>query len=218
MPLPLCVLVVLPVALLLCTASAGSQSRWTFELGTGAPYNIPLPLVIHQEGEPELTLQARYSSEPFTVPISWIWRVGYHEGGRIWELQAVHHKLFLDNRPSDVEYFAVSHGMNFVTVNRGWEGREVTFRAGAGISLAHPENIVRSRRLEENGGLFGLGYYIAGPALSGGGSKCFTVLGPAFVTIEVNVFAGYASVPVVDGHADVWSLVLQASILFGAGT
>ncbi len=43
-----------------------------------------------------------------------------------------------------------------------------TSRIGLGAVLAHPESMVRGRTLPESGGLFGLGYHIAGPVLSAG--------------------------------------------------
>ncbi len=194
---------------------AHPQSRWVFEVGVTLPYNTPLPLLIRQSGQPDISLAASYSSRPFEIPICWIWRIGRWSGDAGWELQAIHHKLFLDNPPPEVDEFSISHGLNIVTVDRTWQLEEVCARIGAGITIAHPENSVRGLRLPENLGIFNMGYYVGGPALIAGAGRRFSLIGNFFLRCDGMVTASYSNVPVSSGTAYVWNVALHANFAVG---
>ena len=91
-------------------------------------------------------------------------RLGADLGRARWELELVHHKLYLQNPPPEVQAFQITHGFNFITLNRRWPVYGFGLRAGAGIVLAHPQTTIRGRAFPENGGAFGLGWYVSGPA------------------------------------------------------
>ena len=191
------------------------QHNLSFEFSTGVPYNVPLPLTIHQSGWSDISLTAHYSSEPFVVPISWDWRIGYWSQDVGWEFEAIHHKIILDNRPGEVQWFAITHGLNVVVVNRAWIRSGFVFRAGAGISISHPETIVRGKSLPEDRGLFGLGYYLSGPALHIAVGKRIFLTEEVLLSIEAKFFASFSSVPIQDGTAEVFHAAFQAGIGFG---
>jgi hypothetical protein len=151
--------------LVMCSIRASGQDGWSFDYSATLPYNVPLPLTIRQQGLETISLTARYRSEPLVVPITWMWKVSYWSDGAAWSLMAIHHKLYLENLPSEVEEFAITHGFNVISVVRSWRVEDFILNAGAGIILAHPEVSVRGKRLSESGGIFNSGYYIAGPTL-----------------------------------------------------
>lgn len=97
---------------------------------------------------------------------------------------------------------AVSHGFNVVTLLRSRGKADGTaVRLGAGIIVAHPESTVRGRELPENGGILGLGYVVAGPALQA------AVVGHAGrgrpqALGEAKLVGAFAHVPVAGGSAD----------------
>jgi hypothetical protein len=194
---------------------AGAQERWTFELCGTVPYNVPLPLTIRQSGQPDINLTGRYSSKPFVTPVCWVWRIGRWSNQRSWELQAVHQKLYLDNRPPEVGSFSVSHGLNLVTINRGWLLDEYMVRGGAGIVLAHPEGTVRGKSLSEDRGILGMGYYVSGPVVMIGTARRFRLVGELFLDLEVMSALSCSDVPIADGDARVYNLVVQVN--FGLG-
>lgn len=203
------------LGLLAFTTEVKSQSRWALEIGGTVPLNVSLPLLIRQSGQPDISLAASYSSRPFEVPICWIWRIGRWSGDAGWELQAIHHKLFLDNGPPEVEEFSISHGLNIVTINRLWQHEWFISRVGGGIALAHPENTVRGRRLQEDGGIFNMGYYVSGPAVIVGAGKQFSLPGNFFLAMDGMLTASYSDVPVNSGTAYVWNVALQANFAVG---
>ncbi len=192
-----------------------AQEKLSFELFTGMPYNIPLQLNISQSGETDLHLIAKFDSEPFTIPIFWVWRISYWNRSTAWEFEAVHHKIFLKNRPPEVQEFSVSHGLNLITINRAWKYSEFIFRIGAGIAIAHPETSVRNKTLPEDGGIFKWGYYWAGPALLISAGKDFSVTDELYLTCEARINSTYINFPIQGGNADLYNV--SAQLIFGAG-
>ncbi len=193
-----------------------AQNKIVFEIGTGLPFNIPMPLTIRQTGENTLHLIAQYDSHPFEVPIFWDWRISYWDSSSGWELEAIHHKLFLTNKPSEVSQFDISHGINLVVINRCFKINNFILKVGAGISLTHPENVVRFQRLDENRGILDQGYYISGPAVLFSGGKRLYFQKNIFVIAEVKLGLSYSYIPIADGTANVYNIA--AILTLGIGT
>lgn len=181
----------------------------------GFPYNLPSPLIIKQRGEPNINLTADFASKPFEVPIYWAWRISYWKNKRSWELEAIHHKIFLQNNPPEVQNFSISHGLNLIVINRGWQFPSFIFRAGGGIVLAHPESVVRNKKFPENRGIFKWGYYISGPVVNLSIAKDFKIINRFYVICEMKVDLSYASVPIYDGNAILFNTAFQLNFGFG---
>ena len=192
-----------------------AQSGLRLEAGTFLPHNIPMPLTIHQAGEDDINLTARYASEPFVPPICWVWRVGLWSEGRSWELEVVHHKIYLDNAPPEIGTFGISHGLNQITINRGWQFEMFVLRVGAGFILAHAESIIRGRILSEDGGIFGMGYHLTGPTLQAAVGRHFPLFDGFIATTEVKLSGYFASLPVAGGDARVTGLLAQLTLMVG---
>ena len=192
-----------------------SQNRWRIELGTGPAYNFRVPLSITQARFPEIVLIAHFRADSFERPILWVWRIGYWKDRSGWELEALHTKVFLGNSPPSVTEFAVSHGINFFSLNRAWILGDYRVHAGVGLTLSHPENIVRGVKLAESGGMFHVGYYVSGPAVNLSAGRSTPVLDRFFLTHEVRVSLGPISVPVAGGTARFTAVVAQLTISAG---
>ncbi len=205
------------VGLLLYATEADAQQKWSFELCGMLPCNLSLPLVIRQSGQPDIDLTAQYRSEPLVTPVCWMWRIARWSDNCSWELQAIHHKLYLENVPPEVQSFSLSHGLNLVTINRGWLLSDYVVRVGAGIALAHPESTIRGKPFPEDQGIFGMGYYVSGPALIAGAGKQLRLMDGLFFTIEAMAAASYANVPVKDGDAHLYNVVFQVNFGLGYG-
>lgn len=208
--------IVLILFLFLFSIKLEAQSRLVFEFGTGIPYNIPMPLTIRQTGENTLHLIGQYDSRPFEIPIFWDWKISYWDSSTGWELEAIHHKLFLTNKPSEVQQFDISHGINLVVINRCFLKDGFIFKVGAGISLTHPESVVRFKRLDENRGILDQGYYISGPAVLFSGGKILYIYKNIFMVVEAKLGLSYSNIPIADGSADVYNIA--AMLTFGVGT
>ncbi len=198
-----------PVALLLVAAPLSAQ--WTFQVSVGEVANLETSLEIRQEGSPPIELDADYESQSFTSPLYYSLRAG--RSG--WELELIHQKLFLENRPPEVQRFDISHGFNLVTVNRAWERRRFLWRLGAGVVVAHPENEVRGRKLDPGDTNLSGGYHLAGPVIQAGIEKRFEVGRRWLLGIEAKASAARAEVPVAGGEAEVPNAALHLLAGFG---
>lgn len=192
--------------------AAGSEAAWGARLFVGVPFNFPAPVRIRQSGEPDLRFRGRFSTRPFEPP--WYYGVGLFRraGGREWSAELIHHKLHLQDPPAGVQEFSISHGYNFVLVGHGVEVTPgVWARVQAGAVVAHPESTVRGKELRQDGGPFGLGYHLAGPALAAGIEGRVPLGDRARLALSARLIGGYAAVPVADGSARVPNLALHAT-------
>lgn len=194
---------------------AAAVEGWTFQASVGAVANLESSLEIRQEGFPDLEMDAGYETRPFEGPLYYSLRAGRWSGRGGWELELIHHKLFLQDPPPEVQYFAVSHGYNLVTVNRAWDLRRLILRVGAGPVIAHPESEVRGRVLDPEDTNLGGGYHFAGPALQVGAERRFDLGERWFLGLEGKASASRAEVPVAGGEAEVPSYALHALIGLG---
>lgn len=205
------------ILLFLCPGLLTAQERWSVELMGAGVYNVPLPLKIRQQGQSDLRLTARYSTEPFVLPVYYDWRISRWQEDRSWELEFIHHKLYLDNTTTEIQKFNISHGFNLLFVNRGFDRQGFRYRAGAGMVIAHPESKVRGLTFGSSTDDRDGGYYLSGPALQGAVNRRFYLGDRFFVTAEAKTTLTYASVKVAQGRADVYSWAFHLLIGVGMG-
>jgi len=192
-----------------------AQPRWSMELMGAGVYNVPMPLRISQQGFPDIQLTARYSSEPFVLPVYYDGRISRWEEDRSWEMEFIHHKLYLDNTGPEVQKFNISHGFNLLFVNRGFDRPSFRYRAGAGVVIAHPESQIRGRTFGSSTDDNDWGYYLAGPALQASINKPFYLGERFYINAEAKTTLAYASVKVAQGRADVVHMAFH--LLLGLG-
>ena len=196
------------------------KASWSFEIHGGLPYNIPSPLMVKQNGQADLRFNARYRSEPFKSPGYYLLRAGRWEGGKAWEVEFIHHKLFLDNHPPEIQEFSISHGYNILTVNRSLKKTlfgniDYLLRLGAGVVIAHPETTVRNLQIDQGKGLLGAGYYITGPVLNISAGKRFYFADRLFINTELKFNPSVSWVPIAQGQAIVWNFPVAIALGMG---
>jgi hypothetical protein len=200
----------------LAAATPTAAAEWSLQLSLGAAANLESSLTVRQEGFGEIRVtDAEYETRPLESPPYYAWRVGCWNERRGWELELIHHKLFLRDPPPEIERLSISHGYNLVTVNHGWRVGRYALRLGAGGVLAHPESTVRGRVAREESGLFDSGYHWTGPVLQGAVERRFELGERWFLAIEGKASAARAEVPVANGEAEVPNFALHG--LFGVG-
>lgn len=220
MLLRMLILAALLIALAPLVAEGQDESGLAIEAAIGTALNVPLPLTIEQHGFPTLNVTGHYATRPFEDAPYYAWRVGLWRHGSAWELQLVHHKLYLENPPPAIERFQITHGYDMLTFGRAWHHGSVLVRAGAGIVFAHPEGTIREKTWPETGGLtlgfIGLlhdGYFLTGPAARVSIARRFGRT--FFVAPEVEVSAARARVPIVGGEASVPNIAIHPRIAVG---
>jgi hypothetical protein len=182
---------------------SAQQTRWSVEVFGGTALSFPTPLRVDQNGEPGIRLTARYATRPWTGAPYYAYRVGRHAGSSGWEVELVHHKLYLRDPPPEIQHFEVTHGFNLILLNRVTRRGRWNGRLGLGPVVAHPENEVRGRRLDSGRGGLGGGYHLSGVAGQAAGSRVLPIGGGFRLVAEAKVTGAYARVPVAGGTATV---------------
>lgn len=158
----------------------------------GDAHNFDTRLKIQQEGFAR-ALTADYKTRGFDMPLYYSGRMAHWNGDRAWELQLIHHKLYLTNPPGGVTPLSISHGFNIITLNHAWDNQGLILRAGAGPVITHAEALV-------NGVTYDGPYELSGFAFLAGAGKRFYFGRSAYVQIEAAATAAYAK-PRPDGAA-----------------
>ena len=184
--------------------------RWSIEIQGSTAENISMPLHISQLGYSDININARFNSKSLSAPISWDWRISRWSGGQAWEIEAIHHKLYLENATNEVSQFNISHGFNLVCINKAFEHKYFVSHIGLGVVLAHAENIVRSLSYDDAQGFLKIGFYEpAGPVLNLSISRPFLITKRWFLNAEVKSTIAFANVKVINGHADVYNVAFH---------
>jgi len=171
-------------------ALASEQTTWSLEILIGDAYNLASRTQIEQVQVGEASFSGDYDTHGFEGPLHYACRIARWRRDRAWELQLLHHKLYLRNRPQAVEALSVSHGFNIVTLNRAYEFSGWRVRVGAGPVVAHPE--ARIGDASYNGP-----YELAGAAALAGIGRSFALTPRLFLHAELEMTFGY-----IDVHPD----------------
>jgi hypothetical protein len=126
---------------------------------------------------------------------------------RGWELQLLHHKLYLENPARGIESFEVSHGENLITFARVWR-RSLDWRIGAGPVVTHVEGRARGEDI-------GSGYHLSGGALIAGAGRRFRLSQTFFAELQGDVTFSYADIPIRNGRARVPNAAVHALVGLG---
>jgi hypothetical protein len=188
---------------------------WTADIFGGSSYSFPTPLRIHQSGYDDIDITARYETKPFTSAPYYAWRIGKWQDGSAWEFEHVHQKLYLTNKPAEVQEFQITFGYSLFTLNRAWKYGDYIYRFGAGVVVTSPFSVVRGERYEQKGGLFDTGYHLSGATLQGAIGRRIYLAENLFIACEGKLTASYARVNIADGYAEVPNAAIHW--LFGMG-
>lgn len=129
----------LSCALIFSHAVADEEPAWSLEVLIGDAINFDSRTHIQYAQSNPVVLDGDYETRGLEGPLHYTVRVARWDQDRAWELQLLHHKLHLRNRPSEVHALSVSHGFNIVALNRACTVNRWRFRIGLGPVIAHPE-------------------------------------------------------------------------------
>lgn len=195
-------------------ASPAAAQGWTAEVFAGTAWNLPMPLRIEQPGEAPIRFNARYRTRPWKGSPYYAYRLGYQG----WSAELVHHKLYLENPPPDIEHFEVSHGYNMAMVSHTLPFREQQplFRLGIGLVIGHPEGRIRGKAINPVRSLLGGGYHISGLCLQLAVGPQVGVAEHWFFRPEAKLTAAWARMPLAGGgFAQVPNIALHTLLGFG---
>ena len=190
--------------------------KFSFEFNLGGAYSFESQLDINVEGHEDILLHtASYENRPFEGAPYYGWRLGlWGEDGKAWELELIHHKLYLSNPPEGVESLEITHGYNLLTVNRAWPKDQFILRAGAGVVLAHPEVVAFGELLEEKH-FMGTEFIYAGPTIQLSAGQRFKLTRTMIANVEGKLTASYADIEME--NANIVAPNFAAHLVFGVG-
>ncbi|MGE0352649.1 MAG: hypothetical protein AB7I33_05225 [Gemmatimonadales bacterium] len=187
-----------------------AQAQFTLEMFLGNSYSIPTRLTIDQAGFDPISFTAHYSTRPLQDTWYYAFRMGFWGQNRKgWVVDFVHHKLYLDNPPPEVQDFRVTYGFNLVTLGRAWRLGNFVLSASAGPVVTHESSRVRGRPYTATGGAIGYGYRIAGGTVVGGAQYRIHLVEGVFASLDTRVSASYANIRVAGGDAHVPNAALH---------
>ena len=203
--------------LMLARPTPSRAQSVTVDVMGGTAYNVPTPLTIQQTGFPDIHLTAHYDTKafgPFAPYYSW--RLDFWSKDSAWEVQQVHHRLFLSNTTPEVQFFAIHFGYNYFLVGRAWRTHGFVVHASGGLIVANPDNIVRGRNLNGQGpNALDVGYRISGVGAALAASRQIALGTHVYLLADGGLIVGRASVPVVAGSASVPNVGLHGHLGVG---
>jgi hypothetical protein len=206
------------VILALPPVTAGQETEgahWSVQLFGGSAASVPTTLTVHQDGFPDIRMTAHYATRPWTGAPYYAVRIARWTRGHAWEIELLHHKLYLTNPPDEIQHLEVTHGYNLVTVNRAAVYRGFVVRAGVGVVVAHPESRIRGRAPTSSGGGLGGGYYLTGPTVQLAAAKRFTLWRGLFAALEGKATGAYARFPIASGRATAPNVAVHGLVGLG---
>lgn len=205
----------LPIILLVILAAClpyhavAEEPVWRIEACTGSAFSFGTTLTIDQTEAPDLKIPADYETKPFTSAPYSTWRVSRWNHSRGWEVELLHHKIYLQNNPPGVATFRIANGYNMLFVNHARETGPFVFRAGAGAVIAFP--VANINDVITDGG-----YQLAGFAFQGAIGKRFYLHDRFFLSLEGKFTAAHAKVDLKDGaHATAPNVALHGTAGIG---
>ena len=191
-----------PVLVAICSLlalPATASAQWRIEAWFGNAFSLGTPLTIQQEGEPEIRLDADWSTRPWRPTWYYSARVAKWSGNSAWAFEYMHHKLYLDNPSGEVFRFRITNGVNNLLAERHWRRRGFEFGVGAGPTFAVPISNIRGKSYSHASGIFSSRYELAGATVMGTVARRFKIAGTVYASFAAKTTVARLRVNVAMG-------------------
>ena len=114
-----------------------ADADFVFQLSTGTAHSFDTNLTIEQ---PQLKTEfsADYDTHPWRPAPYYSARIGKWSQKTAWEIELLHHKIYLNNPHLPLNSFRVTNGYSMVFLNHAWDYRGFILRGGGGGLVAYP--------------------------------------------------------------------------------
>jgi hypothetical protein len=181
----------------------------SIEAFSGTAWSLPTPLHIHQAGAPDIDLRAHYSTRPTEDTPYFGGRLVLWRNGAGWTFELIHHKLYLQDPPPEIQYFKITYGVNMVTLGRAWRRGAWGYSGALGAVVTHAANSIRGRKYTGTGGPLNKGYTFTGVTAHLGLQYRVRIVGGVSLVMESVLSASYMEVKVAGGGANVPNVALH---------
>jgi hypothetical protein len=200
----------------LCSPAVAGAQGVTVDLMFGSAYNVPTPLTIRQQNHPVLEHTARYDTRPLGPYAPYyagrvtFWRGNGNAG---WEIEVIHHRLFLANTTPDIQRFEIHFGYTYLLAGGAWRAKGFELHVNGGAVLTNPANVVRGLPMNTSDeGAEDATYAISGVGGSFAVSRELKLIGRLSLVGTGAIVAGTVSVPVAQGSARVPNVGLHGQV------
>jgi hypothetical protein len=177
------------------------SAQWRVEAWLGDAWNSHSRLTINQAGQAPISLRPDWSTEPWEPTWYYAGRISHWASNRGWAVEYIHHKVYLDNPPPEVEYFRVTNGVNFWMAERLWRKGNWEVGLGGGPVWVVPISKVRGAVYNKANGIWGSQYELGGAVLSANLTRRVRMLPWVYGTLSVKGTAATLRMNVADGKA-----------------
>ena len=193
----------------------------SFDLSLGDAYSFDQDISIKMDDGENINFRAQPKTNGFKNPLYYSLKIRNQFESFDIEIELVHHKIYVDKLPDNIQKFEVSDGYNLLLLNfRKKINNLFGYRVGAGTVVLHPDIKINGKTNFVRGGgaipkFWSDGYYWSG----------FTCQGSVFIerkvsnklscNVEIKAAYSRANVPVVGGGFDLPNTSLH--LLFGLG-
>lgn len=205
------------LAVVLASRPTAARAQWAVEGFLGSAANAHSTLTIEQAGQPTLSFTAHYATKPTEPWVYYAFRISRWWGRWGGMAGVVHHKIYLENNPPEVQAFKVTNGYNLVGIGPGYLAGNWTLFGTVGPVLSNPASTVRGLTDSNNGGVFATDNYLNGFNLQIGVNRRFYLFSWGFVTTDLRVSAAWADMEIADGTADTPNYAVHLLVGLGAG-
>ncbi len=203
-------------ALALALSAPPASAQWRLEAWFGDAWNLPTELTVTQAGQPDIHIDADWSTRPWSPTWYYAGRVARWSGSSGWAVEYMHHKIYLDNPTDEVTHFRVTNGVNNVLAERLWRKGAYELGAGLGPVFVVPISVVRGQRYGKRNGVFGSRYEFGGGTLQGSVGRRLKLLPYTYGSLTAKGTVTYLDLQVADGRAHTmnYALHLQYGLSF----
>lgn len=200
-PLPPLLVRLALLAILILATSRPCAAQWRVAGWLGDAAQLPTPVTFSQVGTPDISATGHWSTRPWAPTWYYGGEISHWTGHTGWGLTYMHHKMYMDNPPPDVQYFRVTNGVNFILAERLWATHGWEFGAGAGPVLTVPVSSIRGAVYDNAHGIFHSVYELGGVGASAGVTRRLRLLPFTYGLLSIKATAAYLHVNIADGHA-----------------
>lgn len=196
--------------LLLAVVTSPLAAQWRVEGWFGDALNLPTTLTLEQDGEPDILVDADWSTRPWRPTWYYSFRIAKWSGNSAWAFEYMHHKLYLDNPPvPEVIRFRITNGINNLLAERHWRVKGWELGVGAGPALAVPVSTVRGKSLANADGIFGSTYELAGFTVMGTVARRVKLFPYTYGSFAIKATVTPLDVSIADGRGKLTNYALH---------
>ena len=184
-------------------------AQWRVEGWLGTAWNTHSAMTISQRGQPDIVVRPNWSTNPWDPTWYYAGRVSKWSGNRAWAFEYIHHKLYLDNPPAEVEFFRITNGVNFFLAERLWRKHRWEFGFATGPVFLVPISKIRGGEYNKANGIWGSQYDLGGAALSADATFRLMLIPWVHGSLSLRGTAAALKANIADGKATMMNYALH---------